>query len=218
MAKGCIVAIAILIAWSLLFVFVADALSAAVSCDHYLIVSEYIAVRERQETKRKKHRKLRQRYLAWRQWRKDDVRERVHRWAVNELGTHESGGNYLPRYDAYGIPWCAAFVGFCVGKAEDGRPVASNPNSTSSWRAAIRAEVRGLREVVERRHVLPGDIVTFPYGHCGIVHKVHSAGFWAIEGNSSDRVALRFHPWSAADSFGRVLPVRTPDRFEGVAP
>jgi hypothetical protein len=197
----------------LLTIPVTDALAAPVSCDHYRSVSRYLAAKERREAK---YRKLRQRYLAWRQWRADDVRERVHRWAVHEIGTCESGYNYLPRYDAYGVFWCALYVSFCVSKGEDGHPLPANPASTSSWRAAIRSETRGLRQVHERANVLPGDIVCFPYGHTGIVHRPTGSGFWAIEGNCTDAVRLRWHAWGEADTFGRVLFTKIPERFQCV--
>lgn len=188
----------------------ADARAAAVSSDHFLIVSDYVAAHERQQAREERYRRLRQRYLAWRQWRKLDVPRRVHRWAVAGIGDGYS------RYAPSGLPWCALFAAFCVGRGEDGHPLPANPASTGSWRAAIRAEVRGLRRVFERRNVRPGDVVTFPYGHTGIVHKTHSGGFWSIEGNCTDRVRLRWHPWSAADTFGRVLFTKIPERFRCV--
>lgn len=209
-------ALLILIVLAILFVCVTDAL--AVVDPHKALVMEQIQTRELVEAKRRKVRLLRQRYREWRGWRKADVRRRVHRWAVHELGTCERGDNWLPRYDAHGVPWCGLCVSFCVSKGEDGHPLPANPASTSSWRAAIRAGQRGLRRVLERRNVLPGDIVTFPYGHVGIVHRPTGGGFWSIEGNCTDAVRLRWHGWGEADTFGRVLFTKIPERFKGVVP
>ena len=175
------------------------------------LIVEQIQVRERIEAKHERARKLRRRYFDWRQWRKVDVRERVHAWAVAGLGDGYS------RYAPAGVPWCALYVSFCVFRGESRHPLPANPASTSSWRAAIRREVRGLREVVERRHIRRGDIVCFVWGHMGIFHRAVKAGFWSIEGNCTNRVRLRWHPWSAADTFGRVLFTKIPERFRGIA-
>jgi len=210
--RPALILLAILIAYALLFVLVGEAISATVSSDHYLIVTEYLDVKERQEAKRKKVRKLRQRYLEWRQWRKDDIRERVHAWAVAGLG------DGYAKYAPYGVPWCALYVQSCVSRCEPDHPLPANPASTGSWRAAIRAKARGLREVVERRHIRRGDLVCFVWGHMGVFHRAVKAGFWSIEGNCSGRVRLRWHRWHDADTFGRVLVTFIPERFRCALP
>ena len=139
--RGAALAILIL----LLTVACADnARAAAVSSDHYLCVSRYVAAQERQREREARYRKLRRRYLDWRQWRKLDVPRRVHAWAV------AGPGDGYAKYAPYGVPWCALFASFCVKRGEDGHPLPANPASTSSWRAAIRSGQRGLRRVLER--------------------------------------------------------------------
>ena len=209
MTRPAIIFLACLVAFTLLFVLVGDALS--VPDSHRALVMEQIQLRERHEARQKKARKLRQRYREWRVWRRDDIRERVHAWALHGLG------DGFAKYAPCGVPWCALYVKYYVSECEPRHPLPANPASTSSWRAAIRRGVRGLRRVVERRHICRGDLVCFPWGHMGIFHRATGSGFWSIEGNCTGRVRLRWHPWGAADCFGRVLVTFTPQRFRGIA-
>ncbi len=175
-------------------------------------------LKERAQAQRRRDRwHLIQRYRLWRQWRKNDVRRRVHRWAVHELhiGVCETGTNTVPRYGVYGYEWCAKFVAVMVRKGEPGHPLPPNPNSTASWKEAITHRRHGFRQLSLRANVKPGDIVCFR-AHMGIVHRTDKHGFWSIEGNCTDRVAKRFHYWWEADVFGRVLPTRIPERFDGL--
>ena len=208
-----IIALAALIAYAVLFVFVGEALTAPLSDPHAVLVTEQIQARERAVRQLRHRRQLRRDYRDWLDHRRILLRQRVHDWAVSQIGVCESGYNYVPSLGVYGWPWCASFVARAVASAEDGRPLASNPNSTSSWRWAIRAQARGLAWIHRHANVRPGDIVTFPWGHIGIVHKTGRNGFWSIEGNVSDRVGLRWHAWYAADSFGRLRVVAVPERF-----
>lgn len=183
----------------------------------YFLYLERLAKQRAKEKKLKRLRKLKARYTDWRAWRKGDIRWRCHAWAVHEyqIRVRETANNVVPRYDVNGYQWCARFVQVCVEHAEPGRPMPSNPLSTSSWREAIRNHRCGLRPVWSHRMVRPGDVVCFPR-HMGIFHRATKGGFWSIEGNVSNCVGLRWHRWYEADTFGRLTITRVPDRFDKV--
>ena len=215
MSRTAIIFLACLIAYTILFVFIGEALTAPLYDQHAILVTEQIQARERHERKLRHERQLRRDYRDWLEHRRVLLRQRVHGVAVRELGVTEYGYNTVPRYGVCGIPWCAQFVGWCVSRSEADRPLPPNPNSTSSWRRAILEQCRGLAQVHRHANVRAGDLVCFP-AHMGIVHRPGSDGFWSIEGNASDAVRLRWHPWQSADTFGRLRVVAVPARFQCV--
>jgi hypothetical protein len=169
----------------------------AVPCDHYAVVSEYITARDKARAERRRLRQLRIRFEAWR----DRQRLRIHDRAYGEVGTY--GGWKYGRSTL----WCGVFVDWCCPEFCD----PYNPALSWAWADAIRRG-RHFCRIWKRQNVKPGDVVAFTWGHVGIVHRKDGAGFWSIGGNESNAVRLRWHAWSEAVCFGRVVFPR-PARF-----
>lgn len=109
------------------------------------------------------------------------------------------GPNRGPRVDVYtaitgtrGLPWCAAFLQYL--RRSVGLPVFGFPAPAHVFTIVGAARARGLLRTLPRA----GRWVAFPdrLGHIGIVERVVSSGFYTIEGNASDSVLRRFHPFA----------------------
>jgi hypothetical protein len=109
------------------------------------------------------------------------------------------GRNRGPRVDVYtavtgtrGLPWCAAFLQWL--RRQVGLPVFGRPAPAHVFTIVGAARSRGLLRSVPR----PGRWVAFldRLGHIGMVVTLQRTGFVSIEGNASDGVLARFHPYS----------------------
>ncbi len=90
-------------------------------------------------------------------------------------------------------PWCADFVSYVL--REGGRPLTGG--ASGGWRIAAAAGVRRWFAAAGRwraRDVAipaPGDVVSFAWGHVGIVERATPDVLVTIEGNSSDALTRR---------------------------
>jgi hypothetical protein len=125
--------------------------------------------------------------------------ERVIQLARRELGCEEWGGTNnstcVRRYQyytgAYYAPWCVSFTQAIYSWAGVG--TFAN-RSAGVFYVVGYARQRGWL----RSQPKPGYLVAFMdrLGHIGIVERVTSSGFYSIEGNASNRVLRRWHPFS----------------------
>ena len=129
----------------------------------------------------------------------------VVRTAEGQIGVHEipDGSNWGPQvanYEAvtgaYHAPWCASFSQWVLVHAGYG-PFANR--SAGVFYIRDWAYQRGLLRATPR----PGVLVLFlnSTGHMGIVEKVVQGGFYSVEGNTSNEVGRRFHPFSQSTVF-----------------
>jgi hypothetical protein len=106
-------------------------------------------------------------------------------------------------------PWCADFVSYVL--REGGRPLTGG--ASGGWRLAAAADVRRWF-VAENRwrsravaSPAPGDVVSFAWGHVGIVEEATADLLVTIEGNSADALNRRTRRGWRADlaieGFGR---------------
>lgn len=114
------------------------------------------------------------------------------------------GPNRGPRVDVYtavtgtrGLAWCAAFVQWL--RRQVGLPVFGFPAPAAVRSIANAAQARGLLRTTPR----PGRWVLFldrrgndARNHMGIVERLAPGGIFTIEGNTSDGVFRRLHPYS----------------------
>jgi len=135
-----------------------------------------------------------------------------------ELGVHEQpwGSNdgarvrvYQAVTGAFHAPWCASFQMWALKLARLAFP-------KTAWSGAIADNSAGVFYIVgwARSHgwlralPKPGYLVAFVdrLGHVGLVERVSKSGITSLEGNASDAVRERFHP------FGRrpMVFVRVP--------
>lgn len=126
-----------------------------------------------------------------------------------ELGVHEipDGSNdsarirtYQAVTGAYRAPWCASFQMWALKQARLGFP-------KTAWSGAIADNSAGVFYIVHWAHdhgwlravPKPGYLVAFMdhLGHIGLVERVTHDGYWSIEGNASNQVLERYHPFGA---------------------
>ena len=138
-----------------------------------------------------------------------DLAKRLVDIAQGEVGVREEGPNTGSRVIIYQMstslspgpwPWCAAFVSWCVREwvmrmtdaertrigALDG-PIGWRCNSANVYDWEKWAVNRRLKLFEEDQPMQPGDIVTFDFGHIGIVKEDHGPQFVSIEGNTNDQ-------------------------------
>jgi len=105
--------------------------------------------------------------------------------------------NYQAVTGAFGAPWCASFVQWVLLKARVGSPRAWNGsianNSAGVFYIAGWARLHGWARSIPK----PAFLAAFldRLGHIGIVESVSTSGFTSIEGNASNQVLRRFHPF-----------------------
>jgi hypothetical protein len=124
-----------------------------------------------------------------------------------EIGVHEipDGSNDSPRIrvyqsvtGAFRAPWCASFQMWALRVARLGFP-------KTAWAGAIADDSAGVFYIVQwarahgwlRATPKPGYLVAFVdhLGHIGLVERVFYSGFNSLEGNASNQVLRRFHPF-----------------------
>jgi len=124
-----------------------------------------------------------------------------------EIGVHEipDGSNDGPRVRVYQAvtrafhaPWCASFQMWALKVARLGFP-------KTAWSGAIADDSAGVFHIVQWAHdhgwltAIPkaGYLAAFMdrLGHIGLVERVTTDGFWSIEGNASNAVRERYHPF-----------------------
>jgi CHAP domain-containing protein len=126
--------------------------------------------------------------------------QRIVNFARREIGNREIWGrNYGPRIALYQAVTGAFRAPWCVSWAQaiykwSGLGTFAN-RSASVYYVLGYASRRGWL----RSRPQPGDLIAFRtwQGHMGIVDSVTRGGFYAVEGNSADRVLRRFHPYGA---------------------
>ncbi len=96
----------------------------------------------------------------------------------------------------YGYAWCAVFVSWCLSQAGEAKSAGGAFSSCSLWIARLRE----LGQYTSRSAHTPkmGDIIFFRTSgvsrasdHVGLVLDVRGGRVYTVEGNSSERVALR---------------------------
>lgn len=145
----------------------------------------------------------------------------------SQLGVHERpwGSNRGPRISypvngvlsyqgatgAYGEAWCASFQAWAYRLTHVGFPsawdsyIGSNRYDSAGVFAIVRnASRRGWIRAIPK----PGYLVAFVdrLGHIGLVEKVTKTGFYSIEGNASDQVLRRFHPFGSRPTVFIAIP------------
>jgi hypothetical protein len=135
-----------------------------------------------------------------------------------EIGVHEipDGSNDGPRVrvyqavtGAFRAPWCASFQMWALKTARLGFP-------KTAWSGAIADNSAGVFYIVgwARAHgwlravPKPGMLAAFMdrLGHIGLVERVFYSGYNAIEGNASNRVLRRFHPFGGRPTVFIEIP------------
>lgn len=125
--------------------------------------------------------------------------------AESQLGVHEipDGSNWGPQVadyqavtGAYHAPWCASFAQWVLVHSGYG-PFANR--SAGVFYIRDWAYQRGLLRATPR----PGVLVLFlnSTGHMGVVESVVQGGFYSIEGNTSNMVGRRYHPFTSSTVF-----------------
>lgn len=123
-----------------------------------------------------------------------------------EVGVHEvplgsNSGSRVRQYQsatgAYGAPWCVSFAQWVFKQAKVRSPLAWHgpiaDDSAGAFYVAGWARLHGwLRSIPKPAYFV---VFTDRLGHMGIVESVTSSGFTSIEGNASDSVLRRFHPF-----------------------
>lgn len=101
----------------------------------------------------------------------------------------------------YAYAWCAVFVGWCLAQAGEGESAGGAFASCSLWIARLRE----LGQYTARSAHTPrmGDLIFFRSSgvsrasdHVGLVLEVRGGRVYTVEGNSSERVALRSYALS----------------------
>ncbi len=119
------------------------------------------------------------------------------------LRRYFAADNYDPREEGAksddGYPWCACFVSWCVQElcrqlAAKGHrfpppwtmPATAAAYGLESWGRRAGCQVLVLDDQPQHRPQV-GDLVTYTFSHCGIVHTVQhlSPYFGAVEGNTN---------------------------------
>lgn len=146
-----------------------------------------------------------------------DCAKKVIRFARGELGVIEdpygsNSGSRVREYQAvtgaFHAPWCVSFAQWVFKQARVGSPKAWSGaianNSAGAFYVAGWAREHGWARSVPK----PGFGVVFldRLGHMGIVESVSSTGFTSIEGNASNRVLERFHPFGARPEVFVAVP------------
>lgn len=123
------------------------------------------------------------------------------------------GSNWSPEIavftDGNREPWCADFVSYVL--REGGRPMTGG--ASGGWRIAAAAGVRQWFVAARRWQVrsvavpAPGDVVSFSWGHVGLVEQASPEVLVTIEGNSADGLRRRVrNGWRSdvsVEGFGR---------------
>jgi len=124
--------------------------------------------------------------------------------ANSQLGKKESDGSYHKFTKGHDVPWCAAFVTWCLKK--DGTSV---KGGTANWSCDELA--KNLLEekpdalafdrkqgLTDESQIKPGAVIFFSdnhtskdYTHVGIVDKVENGKIYTTEGNTGDKVGKR---------------------------
>lgn len=128
--------------------------------------------------------------------------------AVSQIGVHEvpMGSNTGPTVriyqsvtGAYGAPWCASFVQWCLTRVGGG-PIANR--SAGVFYITDYARRRGW--LVSRPK--PGDLVAFlnGTGHIGIVRTLTKTGYTTVEGNAGNQVESNSYRFGGNVAFIRV--------------
>jgi len=130
--------------------------------------------------------------------------------AINEYGYIEGYNNDTKYGDWYGMPnqpWCAMFVSWCAN--EIGIPLTIIPKYAAvalglDWYQAKGNDYYKSYEETQNGDYIPicGDIIFFKSNgasHTGIVVKVIGDIMYTIEGNTSNRVALRYYYYKNYD-------------------
>lgn len=146
-----------------------------------------------------------------------DCARKVIAEAQKLLGIHEVpwGSNDGPAVrmiqsatGAYRAPWCVSTVQYIFKKARIGSPRAWSrsigDNTAGAFYLASWARQHGWLRAVPR----PAFIVVFldRLGHAGTVESVSRNGFTSIEGNASNSVLRRFHPYGARPEVFIAVP------------
>lgn len=126
--------------------------------------------------------------------------------ANSQLGKKESDGSFQKFTKGKNIPWCAAFVTWCLKK--EGTTV---KGGTANWSCDELAKnlleenpdalafdrKKGLTDESE---IKPGAVIFFSdkhtnkdYTHVGIVEKVENGKIYTTEGNTGDKVGKRVY-------------------------
>lgn len=79
-------------------------------------------------------------------------------------------------------PWCAAFVSWCVQRANSEVVLPRGRAAVHAWVVWGHATSR----IVAAANALPGDVVCFVFSHIGIVKCAPSRGMiWSVDGNTN---------------------------------
>lgn len=124
--------------------------------------------------------------------------------------TPEGTGSYFPGWDA-STPWCGCFISWAVAQVEGYTPTHFQKfaNVDAAWSIFKDASPSLTRD--RSYTAIPGDLIFFSWDndkarleHVGAVLYVDSSrGYiYTIEGNSSNRVALRRYPINDPDIVG----------------
>ncbi len=146
--------------------------------------------------------------------------------AESQIGTqedpaHTNSGPAILKYQqatdlrGQGWPWCAAFVDWCVQEMCRQYPTITrfSPHTASAFGLVDWGKANGA--LILNSNPQRGDIVVFPFSHCGIVtRKLYSEdGFHTVEGNTNPVggrdgyvVAAKYRALDPDDLFVR-LPV-----------
>lgn len=135
--------------------------------------------------------------------------------------TPEGTGSYFPGWDA-STPWCGCFISWAVAQVEGYTPTRFQKfaNVDTCWAFFTGHRLENSPADHHADDVTPGDLIFFSWDndktrleHVGAVLYVDSSrGYiYTIEGNSSNRVALRRYPINDPDIVGYgVLNWNTP--------
>lgn len=148
----------------------------------------------------------------------ENLRSKIVWIAMSEDGYVEGPNNDTKYGDWYGLsnqPWCAMFVSWCADQA--GIPTRIIPlyalvSSGLSWFREKGSEYyKSYEETVEGTYTpICGDIIFFnnEASHTGIVVKVVGDKLYTIEGNTSNRVALK---WYYYQTYDKITGYGVPD-------
>lgn len=118
----------------------------------------------------------------------------------------------------YGYPWCAAFVSFCLRRAEIPTSIAPSHVNCTSWVNKFKQQSENYKFFKPGTYSpIMGDIIFFKNSststrisdHVGIVLSATSEHVFTIEGNTSDGVWIKTYALSDTKIVGYAVPAYT---------